>query len=90
MLKSCHFSAICTEISMCNNENMRGCPQSTFRIHPTASEPFIALSDCMYVHNRVIDDACASETSIVLTAASLQYFKMEALIPAPADCEVRL
>ena len=34
-------------------------------------------------------DACSSETSRVLTVASLQRLKMEALIPAPAHCEVR-
>ena len=33
--------------------------------------------------------ACTSGTSRVLTVASLQQLKMEALIPAPADCEVR-
>ena len=35
------------------------------------------------------DDAYTSGTSRVLTVASLQQLKMEALIPAPADCEVR-
>ena len=34
-------------------------------------------------------DACTSGTSRVLTVASLQRLKIEALIPAPADCEVR-
>ena len=34
-------------------------------------------------------DACTSRTSWVLTVASLQRLKMGALIPAPADCEVR-
>ena len=34
-------------------------------------------------------DACTSRTSQVLTGASLQQLKMEALIPAPADCEVK-
>ena len=34
-------------------------------------------------------DACTSETSRVLTVASLQRLKMEALIPEPDDCEVR-
>ena len=33
-------------------------------------------------------DACTSRTSRVLIVASLQRLKMEALIPAPADCEV--
>ena len=34
-------------------------------------------------------DACISRSIKVLTVASLQQFKMEALIPAPANCEVR-
>ena len=34
-------------------------------------------------------DACTSGTSGVLTVASLQRWKMEALIPAPAYCEVQ-
>ena len=34
-------------------------------------------------------DACTSRTSRVLTVASLKRLKLEALIPAPADCEVR-
>ena len=33
-------------------------------------------------------DACTSGTSLVLTIASLQRLKMEALISAPAECEV--
>ena len=33
-------------------------------------------------------DACTSGTSWVLTVASLQWLKMEALIPSPSDCEV--
>ena len=33
-------------------------------------------------------DACTSGTSRVLTVASLKRLNMEALIPAPADCEV--
>jgi hypothetical protein len=33
--------------------------------------------------------ACTNGTSCVLTVASLQLLKMEALIPAPADCESR-
>ena len=43
------------------------------------------------VRDRVITshDACTSETSRVLTVASLQRLKMEPLIPAPADCEMR-
>ena len=34
-------------------------------------------------------EACTSGTFRVLTVASLQRLKMEALIPAPADCEMR-
>ena len=34
-------------------------------------------------------DACTRGTSRVLTVASLQRLKTEALIPAPADCEVQ-
>ena len=33
-------------------------------------------------------DSRTSRTSLVLTVASLQRLKMEALIPVPADCEV--
>ena len=33
-------------------------------------------------------DACTSRTSRVLTVASLHRLKMEALIPAPANCEM--
>ena len=45
----------------------------------------------LHVHDRVmtLHDACTSETSRVLTVASLQRLKMEALIPAPADFEVQ-
>ena len=43
------------------------------------------------VHDRVMmsHDASTSGISRVLTVASLQRLKMEALIPAPADCEMR-
>ena len=42
------------------------------------------------VRDKVITyGACTSGSSRVLTIASLQRLKMEALIPAPADCEVR-
>ena len=34
-------------------------------------------------------DICTSGTSRVLTVASLQRLKMEALIPAPTECEVQ-
>ena len=34
-------------------------------------------------------DACISGTFQVLTVASLQQLKLEALIPTPTDCEVR-
>ena len=44
----------------------------------------------LHVHDRVMTshDACTSGTSRVLTVAWLQRLKMEALIPAPGDCEV--
>ena len=43
------------------------------------------------VYDRVMmsHDACTSRTSRVLTVASLQRLKMEAQIPALADCEVQ-
>ena len=37
----------------------------------------------------MLHDAYASGTSRVLTIASLQWLKMEALVPVPADFEVR-
>ena len=37
----------------------------------------------------MLHDTCTSGTSQVLTVALLQRFKMEALISAPGDCEVR-
>ena len=42
------------------------------------------------VRDRVMTshDACTSGTSRVLTVASLQRLRMDALIPAPADCEI--
>ena len=45
----------------------------------------------LHVCDRVMTshEACTSGTSLVLTVASLQRLKLEALIPAPADCEVR-
>ena len=36
-----------------------------------------------------LHDVCTSGTSRVLTVASLQRLKMETLIPAPAECELR-
>ena len=44
----------------------------------------------LHVRDRTMTshDACDCGTSPVLTVASLQRLKMEALIPAPADCEV--
>ena len=45
----------------------------------------------LHVHDKVmtLHDACTSWTSQILGVASLQRLKMEALIPAPADYEVR-
>ena len=50
-----------------------------------------ASSTRPHVCDRVMmsHDACTSGTSTVLTVTSLERLKMEALIPAPADCEVR-
>ena len=47
-----------------------------FPIRPTAIKPFLREETYMCVIR-------------VLTVASVQRLKMEALIPAPADCEVR-
>ena len=45
----------------------------------------------LHVHDRVMTsyDACTSRISQVLPIASLQRLKIEALIPAPANCEVQ-
>ena len=45
----------------------------------------------LHVGDRVMTlyDACTSGTFRVLIVVSLQWLKMEALIPAPADCEVQ-
>ena len=47
--------------------------------------------ELLHIHDRVMksQDACNSRTFRVLTVASLQRLKMDALIPVPADCEVR-
>ena len=37
----------------------------------------------------MLHDVCTSRNSQVLTLASLQRLKMESLIPAPTNCEVR-
>ena len=65
-------------------------PQSTFPTRPTA----IYTIYCMKrqpVRDRVMTshDTCTSGYSRVLTVALLQRLKMETLIPALADCEVR-
>ena len=57
-------------------------------------DPHILTTNCvkrLHVLDRVMTshDACNSGTSWVLTIASLQRFKMEAVIPAPVGCEVR-
>ena len=68
-------------------------PQSKFPTCPTASKRFIAclLRKTTRVHDRVMTsyDACTSGTSRVIKVTSLQRLKVEALILAPADCEVR-
>ena len=68
-----------------------GSQQSKFPTRPRASKPFIARSDCVYVRDRILTshDACTSGTYRDFTVASLQRLKMEALIPAPANCEVQ-
>ena len=45
----------------------------------------------LHVRDRLMNshDACTNGASRVLTAVSFQRWKLEALIPAPADCEVR-
>ena len=45
----------------------------------------------LHIRDRVMTshDACTSGTSRVLTVASLQGLNMEALIPVPAECEIR-
>ena len=50
-------------------------------------KPFMQLR----VRDRAITshDACTSGIYRILTAASLQRMNIEALIPTPADCEVR-
>ena len=67
-------------------------PQTTSGIHKV-SFPLVPqlVNHLLHVRDRVMmmHDACTSETSQVLTVASLQRLKMEALIPAPADCGVR-
>ena len=45
--------------------------------------------DGMYIRVMTSHNTCTSGTSRVLTEASLQRLTMEALIPAPVDCEVR-
>ena len=44
---------------------------------------------CFYAALVMTYDACTSENSRALTVASLQRLKMETVIPAPADCQVR-
>ena len=64
--------------------SLRGRPQSEvpkFSTRPASIKPLIAWRDrVMMSHN-----ACTSGTSRVLTVASLQRLKLEALIPAPVD-----
>ena len=57
-----------------------GRPQSKFPTRPTAIKSFIAMK-LLHVHDRAktLHEACISETSQVLTVASLQRLKMEAI-----------
>ena len=66
-----------------------GCPQSQFPTPPTAIKQCIARSYSVYERVMTSHDTCTSGTFRVLTVASLQRLKMEALIPAPSDYEVR-
>ena len=73
----------------CQKNKNEGHPQNKFHTRPTAIKSFIVWSDC--VHDKVMTshDACTIGTSQVLTVQLLQWLKMEAVIPVPADSEVR-
>ena len=68
---------------------MRGIHKVSFPLVPQLVNHLLVKR--LHVHDRVmtLHDVCTNGTSRVLTVASLQQFKMEALIPVPADCEVR-
>ena len=65
----------------------------TRRVHKISFplDPQLYCMKQLHVPDQVMTsrDACISRTSRVLAVASLQRLKMEALIPAPAHCEVR-
>ena len=65
-----------------NSKSIEGRAQSKFPTRPTASKPFYCMKQ-LHVRDRAmtLHDACTSGTSRVLTVASLQRLKMEALIP---------
>ena len=69
--------------------NMRGVHKVHFPLIPKLLNHLLVKQ--LHVRDRVMmkHDACTSGTSRVPTEASLQWFKVESLIPAPADCEVR-
>ena len=64
---------------------MRGVHKISFPLVPELLNHL--LRQAIRVHDRVmtLHDACTSGTSRVLTEASFQRLKIEALIPAPAD-----
>ena len=70
--------------------NTRGVNKVSFPLVPELVN-HIVRSDCVYVRDRILTshDACTSGTYRDFTVASLQRLKMEALIPAPANCEVQ-
>ena len=66
-----------------------GHTETTQASDQSAAVYFFQLSISFTVRDRVMShDACTSGTSRVLTIASLQRLKLEALIPTPAGCKV--
>ena len=64
-----------------------GQPHSKFSTRPTAIKAWVKR---LRVHDRVMTShTCNSGTSRVLTVEFSQRLKMEAVIPAPSDSEVR-
>ena len=55
---------------------------------PFASKPFVAWRGCVYVIVVTSHDAFSTGTSRVFRVASVQRLKVEALIPAPTNCEM--
>ena len=65
-----------------------GLPQSKFPTRPTAIN-LLLREETACTRRVTTHDACTRGASLVFILASLQRLKMEALILAPADCEVR-